>query len=149
MLKLLEFDYTIEYKKGKENAAADALSRKFVEEDSCQAVSIAVPIWLQEVTTSYHSDKNCSKLLQELALDPQSNPGFSLQSGILRYKGRIYIGENTDLRSKLFHTFHSSPMGGHSGNRVTLHKMQQVFYWPHFKKMHSYCYPRMPCVPDQ
>ena len=84
MLKLLEFDYTIEYKKGKENAAADALSRKFVEEDSCQAVSTAVPVWLQEVTTSYHSDKNCSKLLQELALDPQSNPGFSLQSGILR-----------------------------------------------------------------
>jgi hypothetical protein len=29
MLKLLEFDYTIEYKKGKENTVADALSRKY------------------------------------------------------------------------------------------------------------------------
>ena len=29
MLKLLEFDYTIEYKKGTNNSAADALSRKF------------------------------------------------------------------------------------------------------------------------
>jgi hypothetical protein len=28
MLKLLEFDYTIEYKQSKENFVADALSRK-------------------------------------------------------------------------------------------------------------------------
>jgi hypothetical protein len=29
MLKLLELDYKIEYKKGKENVVADALSRQF------------------------------------------------------------------------------------------------------------------------
>ena len=28
LLKLLEYDYTIEYKKGKENTVADALSRR-------------------------------------------------------------------------------------------------------------------------
>jgi hypothetical protein len=34
MLKLLEFDYNIEYKKGPENSVADALSRQFQEGDT-------------------------------------------------------------------------------------------------------------------
>jgi hypothetical protein len=39
MLKLLEFDYKIEYKKGKENAVADALSRQFqVDENEAKYV---------------------------------------------------------------------------------------------------------------
>jgi hypothetical protein len=39
----------------------------------------------------------------------------------------------TDLRTKIFHAFHSSSYGGHSGHKVTLHKIQQFFYWPHQK----------------
>jgi hypothetical protein len=64
MLKLLEFDYSIEYKKGKENTVADALSRQFqtVDTDSasddvlnalhCYPVSAAVPSWMLEVAAS-------------------------------------------------------------------------------------------------
>jgi hypothetical protein len=33
MMKLLELDYKIEYKKGKENVVADALSRQFQVDD--------------------------------------------------------------------------------------------------------------------
>jgi hypothetical protein len=42
MLKLLEFDYIIEYKQGSHNKVADALSRKGVTDDSCLAISVAV-----------------------------------------------------------------------------------------------------------
>ena len=39
MLKLLEFDYSIEYKKGSENIAIDALSRKFQPgDDQCSTI---------------------------------------------------------------------------------------------------------------
>jgi hypothetical protein len=40
LMKLLEFNYTIEYKKGAENRVANALSRK---EHSVLAISSAVP----------------------------------------------------------------------------------------------------------
>jgi hypothetical protein len=43
MRKLLEFDYTIQYKKGKENLVADALSRK---SNQLMAISQVTPIWI-------------------------------------------------------------------------------------------------------
>jgi hypothetical protein len=39
MLKLLEFDWTIEYKKGSQNVVADGLSGKEMQENSCLAIS--------------------------------------------------------------------------------------------------------------
>jgi hypothetical protein len=143
MLKLLEFDYVIEYKKGIENKVADALSRKYQEENEsqpdncsfqCTALSLAIPAWTAEVFDSYKTDTTCQKLLTELAIDKTSNPKYTLNSGILRYKGRMYIGENTQLKDKIFHSFHSSAFGGHSGTRVTLHKIKQLFFWPNLKK---------------
>jgi hypothetical protein len=136
MLKLLEFDFVIEYKKGSENSVADALSRKHTEAemDSCQAISTVVPTWLTEVIASYEQDKKCMQLLQELTLKEDYHPNYRFTSGIIRYKNRIVIGENTDLKEKIFQTFHSSALGGHSGNRVTHHRIKQVFFWPHMKQ---------------
>jgi hypothetical protein len=44
------------------------------------------------------------------------------------------IGIATDLRTKIFASFHASIFGGHSGQRVTLHRIKQIFYWPLMKK---------------
>jgi hypothetical protein len=133
MLKLLEFDFQIQYKKGSENTIADALSRKY-QLDSCQATSLIVPTWTAEITQSYVGDAHCTKLLQDLTNDPNSHAHFTNQSGILSYRGRFYIGSGQDLKSKVFDTFHSSVFGGHSGTRVTHHRLKQLFYWPQMKQ---------------
>jgi hypothetical protein len=143
LLKLLEFDYKIEYKKGKENTVADALSRQFPDDEmehqnnnpisACHQTTLIIPKWISEVQDSYVNDTDCTKLLQELSIDEASNNHFTLQSGILRSKGKIYIGSSTKLRDKVFDTFHSSTFGGHSGIKATLHRLQQSFYWPKLK----------------
>jgi hypothetical protein len=100
MLKLLEFDYTIEYKKEKENTVADALSRKYQGDENsqeetfteqtehCNTLSLLVPTWMEEVIAAYQHDEKCQKLIQQLAIDKDSNLPHSLQTSILRYKGK-------------------------------------------------------------
>jgi len=48
-------DYTILYRKGKENVVADALSRREVKEDGgqCYDITVVVPEWVKEVEQSY------------------------------------------------------------------------------------------------
>jgi hypothetical protein len=136
MLKLLEFDYSIEYKKGTDNTTADALSRKHTEPhaDQCLAITASVPSWMSEIAETYSGDDKCTKLLQELAVNPTSQPHYTLTSGILRYKNRIVIGSTSDLKNRLFNSFHSSIFGGHSGSRVTHHRLKHLFYWPNLKQ---------------
>jgi len=55
------------------------------------------------------------KILEQLVLDPNSKPGYTLQnSGVLRYKGRIVVGDCPQLKDKILHALHESPLGGHS-----------------------------------
>jgi hypothetical protein len=61
LLKLLEFTYTIEYKKGRENAVADALSRK---QHDLSAISSVIPTWVADIEASYASDPTYTSLIQ-------------------------------------------------------------------------------------
>lgn len=128
--KLLGLQYRIVYRKGSANSAADALSRKDLG-DSAQilAVSSCSPSWLQEVIQGYEQDKFSSQLLAELSLNPKAREHYTLQQGLIRYKGRIWVGNNTDLQLKLIKELHDNPAGGHSGFPVTYRRIKHLFAW--------------------
>uniref|UniRef100_A0A8R7R865 Integrase catalytic domain-containing protein n=1 Tax=Triticum urartu TaxID=4572 RepID=A0A8R7R865_TRIUA len=131
MLKLLEFTFTLQYKKGKENIVADALSRKI----SLMAISLVTPQWIVAVEDSYANDSTCKALLEKLLLSPDHSVNQNtLHSGIIRHKGRIYVGKDLSLRKKLLAALHASDLGGHSGMKATYHRIKQIFYWPGLKQ---------------
>jgi hypothetical protein len=132
LVKLLGYNYKVEYKKGKENKAADALSR-VNHTNQLHSISVVVPVWIDHVSATYQEDSHCLDLLTKLSIDPQAIPNFTLQNGILRYKNRVLIGKSGTLRNSLLDTFHKSALGGHSGERATYQRLKLVFYWP---KMH-------------
>jgi len=77
-------DYVIQYKKGKENVAADALYRYF-EGGESTAITSAIPDCYQKLTASYEGDEWTKELLEQLVIDPSSRQGFTLTNGLLRY----------------------------------------------------------------
>ena len=133
LIKLLGFKYTVEYKKGRENRVADALSR--VKHHLKQIfTSSAFPAWITEVTSSYVADDKCQDIISKLLLDANQVPNYTLTSGVLRYKHKIYIGSGNSLRDKLLQAMHNSELGGHSGEKATYQRIKLLFAWPGLKQ---------------
>lgn len=123
LIKLLGYKFTVEYRKGKENKVADALSRVKYAINALTS-SAPIPAWITEVVKSYKDDTKCSELTAQLAIAPTGHPPYTLTSGVFRYKGKIVVGTNTDLRKSLLTSFHTSELGGHSGERATYHRLK-------------------------
>ena len=78
---------------------ADALSRKGYEEDgSIHSLLVMKPVWLSEVLKSYKGDSVVSKLTSALTIKPDSISNYSFIGGLLKYKGKVYIGSSGGLR---------------------------------------------------
>ncbi|XP_021317789.1 uncharacterized protein LOC110435983 [Sorghum bicolor] len=127
--RLAGLQYRVIYKPGTTNKAADALSRHPEAPSQLQAISSVTPTWLADVVTGYSSDPYASKLLQQLSVNPDSSPPYSLTGGIIRYKGRIWLGSNVPLHHRVMSALHNSALGGHSGFPVTYARIKQHFAW--------------------
>jgi hypothetical protein len=86
---LLGLNYSIIYKKRVENRAADALSRKHVDQATCHAVSICQPDWIQHIVASYEHDDLVKEMISKLVIDASSVPHYTWSQGLLCYKNRI------------------------------------------------------------
>ena len=91
--KLLGLQYKIIYKKGADNGAANALSRRAHSQQSYAILSVTHS-WLEEVIVSYQSDPDALELLRQLAARPDSRPPFTLVQGVIRYKNRVWLRAN-------------------------------------------------------
>jgi hypothetical protein len=149
--KLLGLNYRIQYRSGSDNRAADALSRHSFAE--CQAVSVIVPQWLVAVQDSYHQDQQSLSLISKLVVDLAAVPNFTLHDGLLRYKERIWVGEDTHLQHRIVEALHSSPLGGHSGIPVTYSRVKKLFAWtklkPFVQKFVQECQVCLQAKPDR
>lgn len=132
MTRLMGLHFKIVYRQGKDNVAADALSR-VAHLLAVQTVSLVQPQWAQEVSNSYLTDPNTQLKLSQLALHSPDEQGFSLEQGLIRHKTRIWIGANIALQTKLISNFHASSIGGQSGVKATYQKLKTLFSWKGMK----------------
>ncbi|XP_044476613.1 uncharacterized protein LOC123204119 [Mangifera indica] len=134
VMKLLGFDFEIQYRPGMENKAADALSR--LPEASLSLHSISAGHWIEGevIDQEVRSDSRYKQIIQQLLQDPSSHANFLLKNGTLFYKNRLVMLSSSALLPALLREFHSSPFGGHSGFFRTYKKITAVFFWIGMKK---------------
>lgn len=97
--KLLEFDYEIQYKQGKDNVAADALSRVEGSEILHMAMTVLQCDLLQQIQEGYVEDTVLKDLIEELKQNPIAKKHFSWSQGILRRKNKIVVPQSGLLRT--------------------------------------------------
>jgi hypothetical protein len=100
LTKLLGLDYKIVYKKCVDNKVADALSRHPLHsslDSACCAISASRPKWLEDIVNNYSDDAYAQDLIAKLAVNNEVVLEFSLLNGLLRYKGRLWVGDSLEL----------------------------------------------------
>lgn len=135
MMKLVGLQFKIMYKKGPDNRAADALSRCIPSQTSeVFAVSTCVPAWFEQIVHGYEQDSVTQELLTKACVNTDPACKFQLKDGLLRYQGRLWVGNNADVQLQIMQALHSSAVGGHSGFQVTYSRIRKLFAWPGMKQ---------------
>lgn len=131
--KLMGYDFDIQYRSGASNRVADALSRV---SDQVECTTLVVPQWQHWDTlrTELAEDDFLKKLKDNITSGTQSHVGFTVEQGVLFYKNRLVIPRTSKLISTLIGEFHTTPVGGHSGETKTYHRLAAELYWVGMRK---------------
>jgi len=132
--KLFGFDFTVEYRPGRLNTVADALSRRDAELDGPQEGGGAVVsalsgpsfVFIADIRQATTVAADALQLLERLAAGELQGP-WRHEDGLLLHGRRIFVPDHGDLRHQALLLAHSA---GHEGVQKTLHRLRAEFYIP-------------------
>lgn len=132
--KLMGYNFKIEYKPGRTNAAANALSRMYEDtvasidqsQVSCfQIFSQPVCELLEVLREENETDPELSQLHQQIK-GPSPPANYLINNGLMLYQGRFVVGANSGLKSVILREFHSTPWAGHTRVKCTATRIVDV-----------------------
>lgn len=106
--KLLEFDYTIQYKKGKENLVADVLSRVDGTEVLHMAMTVLECDLMKKIQEAYETDVSIKTIIEVLQKDPGAKKHFASDLGVLRRKSKMVVPNDMEVRTTILKWLHGS-----------------------------------------
>lgn len=146
---LQDFDIVITHRAGKENVAADALSRRGdhrraaeVEDEEKKTSTDTskvqrIPFRLAPMTSieqnglmeEIKAATERDAALQPIAADPEQY-GYTLTDGLLKnQQGCVVIPADRSIRTRILQEVHDAPTGGHLGMEKTLTRLGKLFWW--------------------
>jgi hypothetical protein len=105
--KIQAYDFDIEFVKGKNNAVADALSRR----PSIFSMSGMSVDWKEHLIVEYEKDQFTCQLLDEQIQDDN----FRVINDLIYYKAQIFLVLGSALKANILHACHNSLVAGHHG----------------------------------
>ncbi|GMF56614.1 unnamed protein product [Phytophthora fragariaefolia] len=155
-----EYNFQVEYKPGRLNVVADALSRRpdcAVHKTDANCIGIvrtSTPSssLLDDVMSAYANDADAKQLLnyfaapsgksrQKLAKHLRARVHrYRVHNGLLLYgtlddnADRVVVPDDPELKLRITYEYHDAPTSGHPGREKTYLLLTRDFYWSHTYK---------------
>ena len=140
------YDCVIDYHPGKANVVADALSRKsmqmlralndhFLLSDDGTIVEelIARSNMLNRVLEAQKIDEKISAIMSQIRNGKETK--FTVnKNGVLNYKGRVCVPDDSDLRKDILEEAHSISFAIHPGSTKMYQDLKMSFWWSGMKR---------------
>uniref|UniRef100_H3H6U5 Integrase catalytic domain-containing protein n=1 Tax=Phytophthora ramorum TaxID=164328 RepID=H3H6U5_PHYRM len=145
-----EYNFRVEYKPGKLNVLADALSRR--PDYELTHISRVTTDLYDRIRLAYRDDENLSPIVRFLTAGKEAKPAwltprhrarlhrYAWVDGLLHYRvdpadpPRIVVPNNEDLKYDILQEAHDVPSSGHLGREKTFLSVSQVLWWAHMYK---------------
>jgi hypothetical protein len=105
--KIQDYDFDIEFVKGKNNVVVDALSRR----PSVYAMTDISVDWKAHLLVEYSKNRFACELMDGKVQDDN----FRIMDDIIYYKGRIFLVPESEFKRRVLQACHDSPLAGHQG----------------------------------
>ena len=139
---MLQYNFKIEYKAGRQNTAADYMSRyqvsalentydyKMDEEQNKDPFIFDVKQYLNFGSLPSHSKEYASmvKRIGDAAYIVEGVVFYQLTPKKGRHRDCIIAPKN--IRDHILHQAHSTELSGHGGSQQTLYKIYEAYWWP-------------------
>ncbi|KAF7826900.1 Transposon Ty3-G Gag-Pol polyprotein [Senna tora] len=121
------FPYVIQYKQGKENVVADALSRRYALVSTLSAKFLG----FEHLKELYMNDPDFGNVFCECENRPFDK--FYRHDGYLFRENKLCVPK-CSMRELLVRESHGGGLMGHFGVLTTLDMLKEHFFWPHMKR---------------
>ncbi|KAJ9535934.1 hypothetical protein OSB04_un000902 [Centaurea solstitialis] len=126
--KLSGYNFEILYKPGKENGAADALSRRGASSD-LKALSVSKVTLQEQMTQALQTDPEIITLRNRIADGNENLEGYTVKDGLVYYRDRLVLPQTTEWVPRIIGEVHGGVSGGHEGTQKTFQRVARDFFW--------------------